>query len=891
MTRAQAAGYFGYWGKAKKDPDQDGPDYHLLAYHSLDVAAVAAHWWDNSPALRHLFCLNQRMDESRVRAWLLFFIALHDLGKFDIRFQCKVPQVWLALNPEDRHARLPTSHDCKEYDHGLAGLYWFDIEHQTDAVDDPFSLEPTNLFASWLPWMEAVCGHHGTVIHTDKLDVPHYRLPVELHSFSKRDSAARHGWIAVLENIFLKPVGLTVQSVPPDCSVLMAGFCSVSDWLGSWLNDDTFLFKATGSGDESELRQYFEQRYQYDAAEVMRRSGLIGQVKTDASVQTLLDSGHQPRQLQVLVNSLPPVAGLTIVEAPTGSGKTETALAYAWKLVEQNLADSIVFALPTQATANAMLQRIEALASKLFEKPNLVLAHANSRFNSAFSGIKERGRNEQGENALSQCVQWLSQSKKRVFLGQIGVCTIDQVLVSVLPLRHRFVRGFGAGRSVLIVDEVHAYDRYMYGLLEAVLQDQAKAGSSAILLSATLPRQQKKQLLASYSQTLPAGFSSTAALSPYPQVSWISGLNFQQFDLEDYPQQQPPQFNLYIEPRYSVDAIPDDELLTQLLSAAKQGAQVCLICNLVDVAQKAYQKLKAVSGATEVQLFHARFSLLDRQVKETQALDCFGKEGDRNRGRILVATQVVEQSLDVDFDWLVTQICPVDLLFQRLGRLHRHQRASRPLGFEKPKATVLLPNADGYGIIGKIYSHTRVMWRTQQAIESLGEQPLVFPDAYRSWIEPIYSDEVTTPEPDWVSSGMEMFENDDFTKKIKARQMRQWAENISLYDNEVNERAVTRDGAMSIPLVPFVQTKAGRQLLDGRIYEQLGEYQQQEALALNQVNVPDSWKGKIKVLPDDQGRYWLAGQLQQEQLCMTSGKHYLYYSKEKGMEIQNEPAN
>jgi CRISPR-associated endonuclease/helicase Cas3 len=256
-----------------------------------------------------------------------------------------------------------------------------------------------------------------------------------------------------------------------------------------------------------------------------------------------------------------------------------------------------------------------------------------------------------------------------------------------------------------------------------------------------------------------------------------------------------------------------------------------------------------------------------------------------------VATQVVEQSLDVDFDWLVTQVCPVDLLFQRLGRLHRHQRASRPIGFEKPKATVLLPNTDGYGIIGKIYSHTRVMWRTQKAIESLGEQPLVFPDAYRSWIEPIYSEDVTVPEPDWVSQGMEKFENDDFTKRIKARQMRQWAENISLYDSEVNERAVTRDGAMSIPLVPFVQTKAGKQLLDGRIYEQLGEYQQQEALALNQVNVPDSWKGKIKVLPDAQGRYWLAGQLQQEQLCMTSGKHYLYYSKEKGMEIQNEPAN
>ncbi len=891
MIEAQAGSYFAYWGKAKKDPDQAGPDYHLLAYHSLDVAAVAAYWWDHSLALRHLFCNNQKLEEHKVRAWLLFFIALHDLGKFDIRFQCKVPQVWLALNPADQQARLPTVFDCKEYDHGLAGLYWFDTDYQADAADDPFALGATHPFESWQPWMEAVCGHHGTVMHTDKLDAHRYRLPVELHSFTKRDSTARSAWVATLETLFLQPAGLTVQHSPPDCSVLLAGFCSIADWLGSWLSDDTFLFQSTAAINETGLMHYFERRYHNDAAKVIKRSGLTGQVKPNANVQALLDSGYQPRQLQVLVQSLPLTAGLTIIEAPTGSGKTETALAYAWKLVEQNLADSIIFALPTQATANAMLQRIETLAPKLFDNPNLVLAHANSRFNSAFAGIKERGGNGQGENALSQCVKWLSQSKKRVFLGQIGVCTIDQVLVSVLPLRHRFVRGFGAGRSVLIVDEVHAYDRYMYGLLEAVLQDQAKAGSPAILLSATLPMQQKEQLLRSYAPSHSAISNKLAKDAPYPQVSWISGQHFSQFDLTPYPDQQPSQFQLYLEPRYSKDAAPDEDLLGQLISAARQGAQVCLICNIVDVAQQAYQRLKHLSPETDIQLFHARFSLLDRQVKENLALACFGKEGERSRGRVLVATQVVEQSLDVDFDWVVTQICPVDLLFQRLGRLHRHQRAYRPAGFTKPKATVLLPDAEGYGIIGKIYSHTRVMWRTQQAIETLGEQPLVFPDAYRNWIEPIYSDEVTTLEPDWVSSGMELFENEDFTKKIKARQMRQWAENISLYDSEINECAVTRDGAMSIPLVPFVQTQAGRQLLDGRIYEQLDAYKQQEALALNQVNVPDSWKRKIKVLPDEYGRFWLSGQYQQEKLCMQTGKHYLYYTKEKGMEIRNEPAN
>jgi CRISPR-associated endonuclease/helicase Cas3 len=882
------ASYMGYWGKAKKDPEQAGPEYHLLAYHSLDVAAVAAYWWDHSHALRQLFCKDQQQNEAEMKAWVLFFIALHDLGKFDIRFQCKVLQVWLVLHPEDQHVRLPTPFECKEYDHGIAGLYWFDNDHQTDFGDDPFALVTAHPYESWLPWLEKVCGHHGVVVPTDKVDQHHYRLSVGLHALSYRDKTARAQWIDVLARIFLHPAGLTVQSEPPECSVLLAGFCAISDWLGSWNSEDTFGYEETAK-DFAGLREYYQRRYANDAAKVIDRSGLIGKVKPDGNVVKLL-GGYQARQLQVLVDTLPLTAGLTIVEAPTGSGKTETALAYAWKLLELHLADSIIFALPTQATANAMLSRLETLAPLLFENPNLVLAHANSRFNRAFTEIKQRGDDLQGENALSQCVQWLSQSKKRVFLGQIGVCTIDQVLVSVLPLKHRFVRGFGAGRSVLIVDEVHAYDRYMYGLLEAVLREQANAGSPAILLSATLPEQQKKQLLASYAPASTAGLVATVD-TPYPQVSWVTGGDLRQFDLTDCPDQQPPKFNLYLESRYSDDAQPDDELLQQLLSTAKQGAQVCLICNLVDVAQQAYQKLKIVAGTIDVQLFHARFSLLDRQVKENQALACFGKEGDRSRGRVLIATQVVEQSLDVDFDWLVTQICPVDLLFQRLGRLHRHQRSSRPAGFEKPKATVLLPNAEGYGRIGKIYSHTRVMWRTQQAIEKLCTLPLQFPDAYRSWIEPIYSDVVTECEPDWVTKGMDDFDSEDFNKKIKARQVLRWAENISLYDSEANERAVTRDGAMSIPLVPFVQTTKGKQLLDGRVAELLTKFQLQEALALNQVNVPDNWKRKILVQPDEFGRYWLAGQQQTSTLCMQDGKNYLYYTKERGMEIQNEPAN
>ncbi|WP_305856485.1 CRISPR-associated helicase/endonuclease Cas3 [Balneatrix alpica] len=884
-----------YWGKARKPEEQAGEAYHLLPYHCLDVASVAAYWWDHSPALRHLFCMQQIHTEAEVRAWVLFFIALHDLGKFDIRFQCKARASWRALNPADQDKRLPTLADCKGYDHGASGLYWLMKDYEPEQLDDGFGLAAVaaHPYTSWQPWLEAVCGHHGTLrtyADVNANTTPLFDVsPLLIH----RDKAARRAWLTTSEALFLAPQGVSIASPPPRCSLLLAGFCAISDWLGSMLTEDTFLYCAKPGRDTREWQHYYQQRYQHDARKVLQRSGMLAEVNPQADIQSLLEPGHRPRQLQVLVDELPVAAGLTLIEAPTGSGKTETALAYAWRLLEHNLADSIIFALPTQATANAMLARMEHLAPILFAHPNLVLSHGNARFNETFQAIRQAGRNLQGEHAWSQCCDWISQSRKRVFLGQIGVCTIDQVLVSVLPLRHRFVRGFGVGRSVLIVDEVHAYDRYMYGLLEAVLQDQARVGSPVVLLSATLPEKQKQLLLQSYAPDLQRSEQGSAVAQPYPLISWAAGQQLQHFHLLRQEQHQPPPFSLQLQTHYAPEANPDESLLQALRQAASAGAQVCLICNRVDVAQQAYLQLQHdLPAGVELHLFHARFSLLDRRIKEQAALTCFGVKGVRHPGRILVATQVVEQSLDVDFDWLVTQLCPVDLLFQRLGRLHRHARQHRPQGFESPRATVLLPVEEGYGVLGKIYSHTRVMWRTQKWIEALAANPLRFPDAYRQWIEPIYREEADEDEPLWVREGMEKFEQEVFTKLVKAKQMRKWAEYASLVDSDANERAVTRDGAQSIALVPYVQTAAGRRLLDGvSIYEDLDEYRQQEALALNQVSVPESWRRWLTVEPDQYQRYWLEAMQDVDSLLIPLQQGSLRYSKERGMEKEHEPVN
>ncbi|ADP09971.1 hypothetical protein EJP617_02900 [Erwinia sp. Ejp617] len=869
-------GYYRYWGKAIAVTPEGETACHLLPWHCLDVAAVAARWWDNSPSLRSQFSA-ESSPAPQVRAWVLFFVALHDFGKFDIRFQAKAPAALRILNPDG----LTISGRLPPWDHGKGGVLCLRNDFcENPASDDSllsFLDEAPHGKQAWFPWMEAVAGHHGYVVREYDLSGEMMYYPPGLQSRADADRQARMAWLQALERLFLQPVGLCLQDNPPPVSPLLAGFCSVSDWLGSWSSEETFRYQSS----VEPLDNYFAQRYASDAAIVLERSGLVAQMKPWSGVAALLEKGHAPRQLQTLVDRLPDRPGLTLIEAPTGSGKTEAALAYAWRLLAGGQADSIIFALPTQATANAMYARLERLATQLFEQPNFILAHGYARFNPAFDAVKQRAANvQQAEEGWAQCCEWLSRGSKRAFLGQIGVCTVDQVLISVLPVKHRFIRGFGLGRSVLLVDEVHAYDSYMYGLLEAVLRAQSAAGQSALLLSATLPVHLKQRLLATY-----PGDPAAQLSSAYPLVTWRGQTQQRHFDLSATPEHLPAETTLLLEPRYLAECEPDELLLQQMVAAAAAGAQVCLICNLVDVAQKTWQRLMAY-GQAEVLLFHARFTLTDRIAKERQVLEYFGPHGDRRQGRILVATQVVEQSLDVDFDWLITQLCPVDLLFQRGGRLHRHQRNRRPAGFSQPLLTVLLPDAEGYGRSGYIYGNTRVMWRTQQLIEAQGATALPFPAAWRQWIERAYRPDSDDAEPVWVQEGYQAWEQKEFEKRASARLMLKQAEHATPFsDNDQPVRALTRDGEMSVALIPYCDSEQGKVLLDGQVLDRLSELARPEALVLNRVNVPQSWQSAFLQPMDEEGIIWLPGRLVDEKTEFAGkGQYHFTYSHHEGME-------
>lgn len=829
MPSSKQETIFQYWGKA--DPaNPDAQKWHPLVYHSLDVAAVAAAWWDVSAVIQRLFLTSFNWSAAEVkqlRAWVLFFCALHDLGKFDIRFQLKAPDALAATGRQIRkedHGLSPK--DISEFDHGWAGIAWANQEYRMWLCDQDHDRET---WERWKPWLAAATGHHGDFCEPTQISLPEADVPI-----IKDDRDARHDFVSTLADTFLKSAGLGFEDLPPfptsSAQCFLAGFCAVCDWIGS----NTAVFRYQAPRPAGALADYFDASLnKMLAADVLHQFGLLAETKKYKGVGALLKPEESPRGVQVQVDSLPTAPGLTLIEAPTGNGKTEAALAYAWRLLEQGNADSIVFALPTQATANAMLTRIEEFAVKIFGNANVVLAHGKRAFNEAFRSLVESGQRTtaQGKTeAAAQCAAWLANSRKRVFLGQIGICTVDQVLLSVLPVRHKFVRGYGLNKSVLIVDEVHAYDAYMHGLLGEVLRRQKATGGSAILLSATLPTGVRAKLLAAWE-------SNGVDDAPYPALWHATQGTAACITVPD--EQRPERREVMTECFKFPGAFPNDEVIARIITAAESGARVAVVMNLVDDCQRLARLLR---GKTEidVDVFHARYRFIDRQQKEEAVRTNYGREASRDGGRILISTQVVEQSLDLDFDWMLTQICPVDLLFQRLGRLHRHQRTHRPSGFESPSCTVLSVEDENYGLHKYIYGNTRVLWRTEQLL--MDTYRIVFPEAYRDWIERVYQRGDWPDEPETIALDYDKFSSMQRTREADAWQLTTMTAKV-FRDEDERMTGLTRDGEMTLIVLPI---QADGRLLDGQVLSALNERDLAEKLNLHAVPAPASWVKRLK---------------------------------------------
>ncbi|WP_220496078.1 CRISPR-associated helicase/endonuclease Cas3 [Pseudoalteromonas sp. SG41-5] len=697
----------------------------------------------------------------------MFYVLLHDLGKFDARFQNYVEEIRVQLQGEEFEV------EPEKYAHGSHGYLHFMKSYGHNEA------------------MKAVAGHHG---YCDTSIDRNLAEPDADEELVELDKVARKEWI----EFCLAWTGLTeipdIGDIP-----MLAGLCSVADWIGSSIT--SFKTKV------EDLNEYYQCTLPR-AKQALIEAGVLN--KLNGAGFEYLFSPYQPRGIQTLLNDMPLETGLTIVESDTGSGKTEFALAYASMLIEKNLADGIVFGLPTQATANGLFERIGEAASKLFPDSTLTLAHSKSKY------------------LIPDENGFLHQSSKRAFLGSLSVATVDQILMGVLGIKHQFIRSFGTRKSVLILDEIHSFDAYMYALIERVLQGQHQAYSSVILLSATLPLSLKTKLVKPY--------SGKVSSIEYPLVTHV-GMDgkTQEIDLK----QPIARKKVYLENWLSNDLLPTAEQQQSLIEHAKNGAVIGVICNTVHDAQNLYQQLKSQINTEdeplEIDLLHARYTFSDRARIEKQILDIYGKHAGR-QGRILVATQVVEQSLDLDFDLLVSQIAPIEFLMQRMGRLWRHDRINTELSprstrIKQPTFITLLPDQPisswktHYQGSGFVYRNIRVLYRTNQYLNK--NSKLTFPDCYRDAIEYVHNEQAYTEEPEELLSLFESYQQEQDGSAYTAK-MYSVLDSKPLNDVDPRCALLTREGEMTATVVLLNE--------QGELWHG-GDYQEQQDRELSTVAI------------------------------------------------------
>lgn len=545
-------------------------------------------------------------------------------------------------------------------------------------------------------------------------------------------------------------------------SWLLAGIAVLADWIGS--ASEHFALCAV----PMQAAEYWHDRALPSARAAVAASGVIApapSLKTGLNV--LFPSFTSPSPMQNLASACELVSGpqLWIVEDTTGSGKTEAALTLAHRLMACGQGAGLYWALPTMATANAMYQRLSEAYQRLFElksRPSLVLAHSARHLSERFTdsiGLEAAdaapGYESQEDTATAHCAAWLADSRKKALLAAVGVGTIDQALLAVLPCGHQPLRLVGLARNVLVVDEVHASDPYMHTLLCELLAFHASLQGSAILLSATLPRLMRQQLANSFRRGL-GGDPVDLVEEAFPLVTHVSSDGCS----------ETPVASLSSAKRIAlVEHIPDeDAAAAKLLSAVEHGECAVWVRNTVDDAMDAFDRLAAHLPAARLTLFHARYTLSDRLEIEARVLRAFGKESgaaDR-RGQLLIATQVVEQSLDLDFDVLVSDLAPVDLLLQRLGRVHRHRRDSlgNPVSGEDQRALPILsllapppltsPLSDWYAQLfprgAFVYPKHGQLWLTVRRLLEQGTVRL--PDDARPLLESVFGEEAQLDVPE-----------------------------------------------------------------------------------------------------------------------------------------------
>ncbi|BCL75812.1 CRISPR-associated helicase/endonuclease Cas3 [Jeongeupia sp. HS-3] len=771
------AAYWRYWGKASPDDLPAVARYHLLPYHCLDVAAVGHCLLRQSGGLDgESFVRKLGLSLAQFQSLFTFLLLLHDLGKFARVFQKLAPD----LSPD-----LVSTRTAKQYSERHDTLGWL-LWRDELANNFPAEHLPEPAHGYWNDWLKIVTGHHGMPPNeggSTLLDLDDFFLDDDV------DAAA--AFVADAAELLL-PADLQAPTAA-QCDALrqsswsLAGLAVLADWLGS--NQNYFPYH---DQPRLSLRDYWEQVALPAAERAVTDAGLAA---NDIAPFPGVDHLHEifgylsrPTPLQHYAATVVLADGpqLFLLEDVTGAGKTEAALILTHRLMAAGRASGFYFGLPTMATANQMYRRVGDVYARFYrpgQTPSLMLAHGARDLIDEFRMSiqpKDRGYDRGEASATLQCNGWLADNRKKALLADIGVGSLDQALLAVLPARHQSLRMLGLARKVLIVDEVHAYDSYMNRLLCRLLEGHARQGGSALLLSATVPASTRASLIAAYQKGLGVTGQDLPADERYPLATQAAA----QVRTEACATRE------QVKRRVKIQHVHDEaDVLALIHEHLAAGRCVGWIRNTVEDCRNAYLALQAELDDDALILFHSRYAMGHRLDIENRTLDTFGKHSitaDRS-GKVVIGSQVIEQSLDLDLDVLISDLAPIDLLIQRAGRLQRHVRDAQgnPADIEQRPAPVLYvfgpaptetPPANWYGAVFPkaqyVYPDIGQLWLTQRALLAAGEivspgEPGQ-PGAVRQLVEAVYGDDAQIDIPDTLQEASRKCEGEALAEQSQA---------------------------------------------------------------------------------------------------------------------------
>ena len=669
------------WGKYE-EPDR----FHPLAHHCMDVATVFARMLQ-LPVIRDR--LEQAADATLTDSTcqrLAALTFLHDIGKLHPGFQAKgwEPGSWIG----------PTTGHLK------AG--WSFLLLAAKWPEHPF-YETMRQILEWgeaVPHlMTAMIAHHGRPVDAPSAptlgewrSLPHYDWRTEA---SKMDDALHQWFAGALES--------GGEPLPGSARLHheVAGLAALADWIGS--DRRFFEFKAPFSLDYHTLA--------HDAAaRALTAIGFDSRALAASPAPSFvkLTGFPKPNPAQAVMGDVGSEARLVILEAETGSGKTEAALWRFTKLIASGAVSGLYFAVPTRSAARQLHGRVDKALRRVFGAvaPEAVLAIPGMLRAGEFEGQRlPHWRVRWDDDATSAPQRWAAEHATRFLAAPVAVGTVDQAMFAGLQVKHAHLRGSALSRSLLVIDEVHASDAYMTEVLARLLDGHLATGGYAMLMSATLGAHARVRWTGA-----PLPGLGAASATPYPAV-WVKGENGPRASAEaGRPKTVHPE---------NVPTMDPAEAAKRAVSAAERGARVLVIRNTVSMAVATWHAVQeAGAGPLLMQaaegpaLHHGRFAVEDRALLDRKVEEALGPAKDREpRGCIVIGTQTLEQSLDIDADLLITDLCPMDVLLQRIGRLHRHDLA-RPPGFETVHALVLLPEGGLDRLTAPAFENGLGGWKT-----------------------------------------------------------------------------------------------------------------------------------------------------------------------------------